>query len=102
MTGGGVGFGFLPQIEVYEPPIKMIVWGNSTHTDASPAIGFHRVGEVDHTVMVRANDEPISFTLPPFSGEYRLSGGKMRRRQRFVCAWLGLGRQGRLVGDVRR
>ena len=77
LTGGGVGFGFLPQIEVYEPPIKMIAWGNSTHTDASPAIGFHRVGEVDHTVMVRANDEPISFTLPPFSGEYRLSGGKM-------------------------
>ena len=78
LTGGGVGFGFLPQIEVYEPPIKMVAWGNSTHTDAFPAIGFHRVGEVDHTVIVEATDEPISFTLPPFFGEYRLFGGQLQ------------------------
>ena len=77
LTGGGVGFGFLPQIEVYEPPIKMVAWGNSTHTDAASVVLFARAGEVDYTSMVRATDEPISFTLPPFSGEYRLFGGKM-------------------------
>ena len=77
ITGGGVGFGFLPQIDVYEPPIKMVAWGNSTHTDASPAVGFHRAGEVDHTVMVRVSDTPVSFTLPPVAGEYRLSGGQL-------------------------
>ena len=77
ITGSGVGFGFLPQIEVYEPPIKMVAWGNSTHTDASSAVGFKRVGEVDHTVMVKASDESVSFELLPFSGEYRLSGRQL-------------------------
>ena len=77
ITGGGVGFGFLPQIEVYEPPIKMVAWGNSTYTDTSSAVGFKRVGEVDHTVVVKASDESVSFELLPFSGEYRLSGRQL-------------------------
>ena len=78
LTGGGVGFGFLPQIDVYEPPIKMVAWGNSTHTDASSVVRFKRVGEVSYTAVVRASDALVSFTIPPFSGEYRMAGGLMR------------------------
>ena len=41
ITGGGVGFGFLPQIDVYEPPIKMVACGAIQPTPTRPRpLGF--------------------------------------------------------------
>ena len=36
-NGLGVGFGYLPQIVIHEPPGETIVWGNSTHSNAASA-----------------------------------------------------------------
>ena len=77
-NGSGVGFGYLPQIVIHEPPGETIVWGNSTHANAASVGPYMRVGGVDFAGMVKPDDHSISINLPSLSGEYHLSGGLLQ------------------------
>ena len=73
--GSGIGFGYHPQVSIYDPENSVLTWGNSTHSDAASAGPYMRVGEVEHAALARSGDSFNSLTLPPTPGEYILSGG---------------------------
>ena len=73
--GSGIGFGYHPQVTIYDPENSVLMWGNSTHSDAASAGPYMRVGDVEHTALVRSGDNFNALTLPPAPGEYTLSGG---------------------------
>ena len=74
-SGSGIGFGYHPQVSIYDPENSVLTWGNSTHSDAASAGPYMRVGEVEHAALARSGDRFNSLTLPPTPGEYILSGG---------------------------
>ena len=77
-NGSGVGFGYLPQIVIHQPPSETIIWGNSTHSDGASTGPYMRVGAVDYAGMVKPNDNSVSINMPSLSGEYSLSGNRLQ------------------------
>ena len=77
-NGSGVGFGYLPQIVIHQPPSETIIWGNSTHSDGASTGPYMRVGEVDYAGMVKPNDNSVTIAMPSLSGEYSLSGTQLQ------------------------